>query len=221
MLREAVYGATERTPGIGLVQKCPHVPTALRDKLGERRRDEVGACREVPMDRGDAQTGASRRAPALRAPARPLPYGPGLPERVRALGISRVDRALDVAGAGSLDELISLTNGPQSVVTLADFTGPSREVRLSLGQYGGQPDGRHGLAVAADLAEKGLFHVPVQAVFPASQAAEDTRRRGQAPPREDRHRSHGTHAWPLTPVSGVASHVIGVQRQTGRPARAP
>ncbi|MEV1025083.1 NADP-dependent oxidoreductase [Streptomyces sp. NPDC050264] len=115
--------------------------------------------------------------------ATPLPYGPGLPERVRALGISRVDRALDVAGAGSLDELIRLTNGPQSVVTLADFTGPSREVRLSLGQYGGQPDGRHGLAVAADLAEKGLFHVPVQAVFPASRAAEAHAAAGTGPRR--------------------------------------
>ncbi|MFJ9760532.1 NADP-dependent oxidoreductase [Streptomyces sp. NPDC101149] len=115
--------------------------------------------------------------------ATPLPYGPGLHQRVRALGISRIDRALDVAGAGSLDELISLTNAPQSVVTLADFTGPSREVRLSLGQLGGQPGGRHGLAVAADLAEKGLFHVPVQAVFPASQAAEAHAAAGTGPRR--------------------------------------
>ncbi|GAA3579498.1 NADP-dependent oxidoreductase [Amycolatopsis ultiminotia] len=115
--------------------------------------------------------------------ATPLPYGPGLPERVRALGISRVDHALDVAGAGSLDELISLTDGPPSVVTLADFTGPSRAVRLSLGQLGGQPDGRHGLAVAAGLAEKGLFHVPVQAVFPAGQAAEAHAAAGTGPRR--------------------------------------
>ncbi|MEU6606660.1 NADP-dependent oxidoreductase [Streptomyces shenzhenensis] len=115
--------------------------------------------------------------------ATPLPYGPGLPERVRALGISRVDRALDVAGAGSLDELISLTGGPQSVVTLADFTGPSREVRLSRGQFGGEPDGRHGLAVAADLAEKGLFRVPVQAAFPAGRAAEAHAAAGTGPRR--------------------------------------
>ncbi|WP_329284582.1 NADP-dependent oxidoreductase [Streptomyces sp. NBC_01455] len=102
----------------------------------------------------------------------PVAYGPGLAERVRALGIPRIDRALDVAGAGSLDELIALTGGAEPVVTLADFTGPGRGVRLSLGRYGGGPDGCHGLALAADLAERGRFRVPVQAVFPADRAAE-------------------------------------------------
>lgn len=102
----------------------------------------------------------------------PVAYGSGLAERVRALGIPRIDRALDVAGAGSLDDLIALTGGPEAVVTLADFTGPGRGVRLSLGRYGGRPDGRHGLALAANLAERGRFRVPVQAVFPARRAAE-------------------------------------------------
>ncbi|WP_328498744.1 NADP-dependent oxidoreductase [Streptomyces sp. NBC_00414] len=104
--------------------------------------------------------------------ARPVAYGPGLAERVRALGIPRVDRALDVAGKGSLDELVALTGGPDSVVTLADFTGPGRGVRLSVGRYGGQPDGCHGLAVAAEQAVRGRFRVPVQAVFPADRVAE-------------------------------------------------
>jgi NADPH:quinone reductase-like Zn-dependent oxidoreductase len=102
----------------------------------------------------------------------PVAYGPGLAGRVRALGIPRIDRALDVAGAGSLHELVALTGAAESVVTLADFTGPSHGVRVSLGRYGGQPDGNHGLAHAADLATKGLFRVPVQAVFPADRAAE-------------------------------------------------
>ncbi|BCL28849.1 oxidoreductase [Streptomyces aurantiacus] len=102
----------------------------------------------------------------------PVAYGAGLAGRVRALGIPRIDRALDVAGAGSLPELVDLTGTAESVVTLADFTGPSHGVRVSLGRYGGQPDGNHGLAHAADLATKGLFRVPVQAVFPADRAAE-------------------------------------------------
>ncbi|MFE5141358.1 NADP-dependent oxidoreductase [Streptomyces fagopyri] len=102
----------------------------------------------------------------------PVAYGPGLAERVRALGVPRIDRALDVAGAGSLGELIALAGGAEPVVTLADFTGPGRGVRLSLGAYGGQPDGRHGLAIAADLAERGRFRVPVQAVFTAGRASE-------------------------------------------------
>lgn len=104
--------------------------------------------------------------------ATPVTYGPGLAERVRALGIPRVDLALDVAGAGSLDELIAITGGTAAVVTLADFTGPGRGVRLSLGRYGGEPDGRHGLALAAVLSSHGRFRVPVQEVFPAARTAE-------------------------------------------------
>ncbi|MFD6285296.1 NADP-dependent oxidoreductase [Streptomyces sp. NPDC060205] len=102
--------------------------------------------------------------------ATPVAYGPGLAERVRALGVPRIDRGLDVAGKGSLNELVALTGSRDSVVTLADFTGPGRGVRLSLGRYGGQPDGCHGLAFAAELAIQGRFRVPVQAVFPADRA---------------------------------------------------
>ncbi|MBQ0854895.1 NADP-dependent oxidoreductase [Streptomyces sp. BH-SS-21] len=104
--------------------------------------------------------------------ATPVAYGPGLAERVRALGIPYVDHALDVAGKGSLAELVALTGSPDSVVTLADFMGPEHGVRLSLGRYGGQPDGCHGLAFAAELAARGRFRVPVQAVFPADRAAQ-------------------------------------------------
>jgi NADPH:quinone reductase-like Zn-dependent oxidoreductase len=100
----------------------------------------------------------------------PVSYGPGLAERVLCLG--RPDLALDVAGAGSIDELIAVTGDPGAVVTLADFSGPARGVRLSRGQYGGEPDGRHGLAIAAELSAQGRFRVPVREVFPAARAAE-------------------------------------------------
>jgi NADPH:quinone reductase-like Zn-dependent oxidoreductase len=87
--------------------------------------------------------------------ATPVTYGPGLAQRVRALG--RVDLALDVAGAGSLPELIAITGTAATVVTLADFTAAQLGVRVSLGELGGQPDGRHGLPLAAALAEKDDF----------------------------------------------------------------
>ncbi|WP_285634620.1 NADP-dependent oxidoreductase [Actinoallomurus iriomotensis] len=103
--------------------------------------------------------------------ATPVAYGPGLAGRVRALGVPRVDLALDVAGAGSLEELITVT-GTATVVTLADFTGPERGVRLSRGRYGGEPDGRHGLALAAALSAEGRVRIPVERVFPAARAAE-------------------------------------------------
>ncbi|WP_344744724.1 zinc-binding dehydrogenase [Streptosporangium vulgare] len=82
-----------------------------------------------------------------------------------------MDRALDVAGAGSLSELIELTGTADSVVTLADFGASAYGVRLSLGRFGGQPDGVHGLTSAAALADRGRFRVPVREIYPAHQAA--------------------------------------------------
>lgn len=102
--------------------------------------------------------------------AEPVDYGPGLPARALARG--PVNRALDVAGAGSLAELIDLTGAADRVVTLADFTAADHGVRLSTGRLGGQPDGVHGLATAAVLAEQGRFRVPVRETYPAARAAE-------------------------------------------------
>jgi NADPH:quinone reductase-like Zn-dependent oxidoreductase len=102
----------------------------------------------------------------------PVAYGPGLPERVRALGVGRVDLALHIAGADALPELIAITGTAESVLTIADFTGPEQGVRISLGELGGQPDGRHGLPQAAALYEEGRFRVPIQHEFPMAQAAE-------------------------------------------------
>nr|WP_269750570.1 NADP-dependent oxidoreductase [Microbispora sp. ATCC PTA-5024] len=106
-----------------------------------------------------------------RLGATPVTYGRGLPERVRGLPEGPVDRALDVAGAGSLPELVALTGTAASVVTLADFSGPRLGVRLSMGELGGEPGGRHGLAAAAALFEEGRFRLPVQEAFPLAQAA--------------------------------------------------
>ncbi|MGC4814421.1 NADP-dependent oxidoreductase [Micromonospora sp. DT228] len=104
--------------------------------------------------------------------ATPVPYGPGLADRLNALSITRIDRALDVAGAGSLPELIDLTGDPTAVVTLADFTAPTHGVRLSMGQLAGEPDGRHGLPAAAQLFTEGRFTVPIEAAFPLEKAAD-------------------------------------------------
>jgi NADPH:quinone reductase-like Zn-dependent oxidoreductase len=107
-----------------------------------------------------------------RLGAIPVVYGQGLAERVHALDVEQVDLALDVAGAGSLPELIAVTGSPESVLTISDFSGPELGVRLSLGELGGEPDGRHGLSLAAALSEEGRFRVPVQEAFPMTRAAE-------------------------------------------------
>lgn len=41
--------------------------------------------------------------------ATPVPYRPGLAERVRVLGGARIDFALDIAGAGSPAEFMAIT----------------------------------------------------------------------------------------------------------------
>lgn len=112
----------------------------------------------------------------------PTTYGPRLPERVRALG--PVGLAFHVSGKDSLTELIAITGTAAAVVTIADFTGPKVGVRLSLGEFGGQPDGRHGLAAAAELSSQGRFRLPLQHVFPMAQAAEAHASAEQQGPRQ-------------------------------------
>jgi len=85
--------------------------------------------------------------------------------------LTGVDAVLDAAGAGRLAELVALAGSPDRVVTIADFGAAAHDVHLSLGELGGQPGGRHGLAEAAALSEAGRFRVPVQQSFPFADAA--------------------------------------------------
>lgn len=98
-------------------------------------------------------------------------YGPHLPDRVAGLAPDGVDAALDVAGAGSLPDLVAITGDPSRVVTIADFSAGEHGVRLSY-SGSGDPDGAAGLAVAADLAAAGRLQVGVRATFPLEHAAE-------------------------------------------------
>lgn len=102
----------------------------------------------------------------------PVEYGDGLAQRVAALGLGQVDRALDASGKGSLPELIAITGSEDAVITIADFSAAQHGVRISMGEMAGQPHGKHGLAIAAELSEAGRFHVPVQAEFLFSRAQE-------------------------------------------------
>jgi NADPH:quinone reductase-like Zn-dependent oxidoreductase len=61
--------------------------------------------------------------------ATPVRYGPGLTDRVRALGA--VDAAFDAAGKGVLADAIALTGGPTRVITLSDPAAADYGVALS------------------------------------------------------------------------------------------
>ncbi len=103
--------------------------------------------------------------------ARPVVYGPGLVERVRAIFPDGVDAALDIAGGGALPDLIELTGSPERVVTIADYAGAEQYgVRFS----GGMGDERatHALREIGALIEAGRFSLPVAQTFPLDQIAE-------------------------------------------------
>lgn len=108
-------------------------------------------------------------------------YGGGLPERVRQLGQGPISAALDVAGRGSLAELIELTGSADRVVTIADFGAAALGIRISMGELAGQESGKHGLADAARWFAEGRFRIPVQAAFPFDRAAEGHALASQGP----------------------------------------
>jgi NADPH:quinone reductase-like Zn-dependent oxidoreductase len=102
--------------------------------------------------------------------AEPVAYGEGLAGRVRALAPDGVDAALDVAGSGVLPELIELADGPERVVTIADFAGAQEHgVRFSRGDAGRAV---HALAEIGELIESGRFSLPVAQTFPLAEIAQ-------------------------------------------------
>ena len=100
--------------------------------------------------------------------AEPVTYGPGLADRVRALGVSPVDAAIDAAGGGALPELVELTGGTESVVTIADYPGAE-----ALGvTFSANNSAYEALAQVAELIREGRFALPVERTFPLESVAE-------------------------------------------------
>jgi NADPH:quinone reductase-like Zn-dependent oxidoreductase len=127
---------------------------------------------QLAVQRGARVIGTARPAnhDYLRSlGASPVAYGPGLVERVRALAPGGVDLALDAAGSGVLPELISLTGGPEHVVTIADFEGArTYGVTFSRGDSG---RALHALAEIGPLVESGRLALAVARTFPLADIA--------------------------------------------------
>lgn len=104
-------------------------------------------------------------------------YGDGMAERVRAVSPGGIDLALDVAGSGTLPELIDLAGSPQQVITIADFQGARQHgVRFSSGDSG---RALYALRQLGDLVESGAFSLPVGKTFPLAEIAQ-AHRTGEA-----------------------------------------
>jgi NADPH:quinone reductase-like Zn-dependent oxidoreductase len=101
--------------------------------------------------------------------AEPTTYGDGLVERVRALAPDGVDLAFDTAGQGGVPDLITLTGDPARVATIADFGAAALGVKVT---GGGDFRAVEALGEAADLAEAGRLHMPIERTFTFAQAAD-------------------------------------------------
>ncbi len=98
----------------------------------------------------------------------PVTYGAGLADRVAAVAPDGVDAALDLAGSGSLADLVAIVGDPARVASAADFTAPSLGVAMVAGNANAQAN----LATAAELGAAGAYTPRVQAAYPLEQIAE-------------------------------------------------
>ena len=157
-----------------LPQTMGHEAAGIVDELGNGASGSVGsAAVQLAVVRGARVIGTASPAnhTYLRSlGAEPVAYGEGLAGRVRALAPGGLDAALDVAGSGVLPELIELADGPEHVVTIADFGGAQEHgVRFSSGDAGRAV---HALAEIGELIESGRFSLPVAQTFPLAEVAE-------------------------------------------------
>ena len=99
--------------------------------------------------------------------ATPVRYGPGLTDRVRALGA--IDAVFDAAGQGVLADAIALADGPERVITLSDPAAADYGVTLSQPT----PDRAPGaLDQTIALLADGRLRLRAHKTMPMQQAAE-------------------------------------------------
>jgi NADPH:quinone reductase-like Zn-dependent oxidoreductase len=99
--------------------------------------------------------------------ATPVRYGPGVADRVRALGA--VDAVFDAAGTGVLADAIALADGPGRVITLSDPAAADYGVTLSQPTPGRAPGALdETMALLAD----GRLRLRAHQSMPMPQAAE-------------------------------------------------
>lgn len=100
--------------------------------------------------------------------AMPTTYGEGLADRVAVLAPHGVDVAIDLAGSGSLGDLVKIAGGPDNVVTIADFNAAALGVALAHGEQ----DPVAYIAEAASLAEQGALTMTIAGSYPVAQIAD-------------------------------------------------
>jgi NADPH:quinone reductase-like Zn-dependent oxidoreductase len=101
--------------------------------------------------------------------ATPVLYGEGVADRVRASAGGHVDAVFDVAGRTPIEDLISLTDEPSQVVSIANFAAGAAGARVTGGGADSQPV--PALTEVAELLARNELVIKVQ-TFPFTRAAE-------------------------------------------------
>ncbi len=100
--------------------------------------------------------------------AEPTTYGEGLADRVAALAPQGIDAALDLAGSGSLADLVAIVGEATKVASVADYNAPT----LGAQSAGADTASAAPLEEAARLGAEGALTPHVQATFPLEKTAE-------------------------------------------------
>ena len=151
------------------------------DALGDLREKTVliegaaggvgSAAVEIAMARGATVVGTASEPhhDFLRSlGAIPVAYGEGLAERVAAVAPGGVDAALDLAGSGSLADLVAIVGDPAKVASAADYNAAA----LGVAMVQGAANAPTNLALAAELGASGAYTPRIEATYPAEQAAD-------------------------------------------------
>lgn len=126
---------------------------------------------EIAVARGATVIGTAseRHHDFLRSlGATPVTYGEGLAARVAAVAPGGVDVALDLAGSGSLADLVAIVGDPAKVATVADFGAAALGVTMVQGAANASAN----LALAAELGTAGSYTPRIDTTYPLRQAAE-------------------------------------------------
>jgi len=98
----------------------------------------------------------------------PTTYEPGLADRVKELAPQGVDAAVDLAGAGNIPELISITGQAERVLSIVDFTAPEHGAQFTPMP---QEHPEKALAEAAQLYSDGALRLHVEKTYPMAETA--------------------------------------------------
>ncbi|TRO38259.1 NADP-dependent oxidoreductase [Pseudomonas putida] len=91
----------------------------------------------------------------------PTTYGPGLPIRVARLAPDGVQAAVDIAGSGVIQDLVTITGNASKVVSISDINAADYGVRTLFDESDSTP----ALIRSGALFIAGAFTIPVEQVF--------------------------------------------------------